>query len=33
MLQTFSVYVTAMLQTFFGTLTWEALGVEHDKMN
>jgi hypothetical protein len=33
MLQTFSVHVIAMLQAFFGTLIWEALGVEHDKMN
>jgi hypothetical protein len=33
MLQTFSIHVIAMLQVLFGTLTWEVLGAEHDKVN
>ncbi len=32
MLQTFSVHVTTMLQAPLGTLMWEVLGAEHDKV-
>jgi hypothetical protein len=32
MLQTFLVHVTTMLQVLIGTLMWEVLGVEHDKV-